>query len=1757
MRPLALALACLLAASAAQGARVLQQSATQFKWVQLALSFKGTTCAELGGADFIDGLRIAGRNDMRAALITAGITGFNVRASSRDCVDTSIPSFVKLAQTLVVLSYNGTTNLEVRNALWNAARERICTGGYNRVVWSNVADYLANKDNLVAFNNASRLNPSGNSGANQMPYVPAAGGCGTPGPSPAPSPSPKPASPSPAPASPSPAPASPSPAPASPSPAPASPSPSPEPASPSPSPVPSPSPSPAPALNCSSIPNSVEVNGTCTCGNPSFPAPVLNGTTLVACLGVSGVCPVNYVAVRTATGALVQCLAGITQCPAGPYTLFQMAGNPLRLVECRPATSACVFGIFSSPVLPDAVSNTAVGCVAPDSSCPADYPVAFRTSGSFATIQFCRKAASCATGSAYPTPGWSATGQLLACLGLASSDPATDPCPSSTTNLAINFPTEVVAVISNAATVVGCLIGGGVCYDALPDYRLGVYTPGSLPVLTQCRVSPGSNCDTFLGGVYTTEAVDGVQLQGCIASPTSACPIGYAQPTLSGGNIIKCSKTNSTITCDPLGSTPVSLVDISGTVVGCSEQVTACPTTPNYPIAEYGPLGGATVIRRCLAPGSTCAAGATIFWGAATAGALPTVQQCWPAGSSCSGIYTIPVQSGAASSTRVGCLSTSATTTRCPADWPFTYVTIGDAIDRCLATGAVSTCEAAANNAFSIPARTINAQGDALVGCIQAAAPNPSNLCPGKFPVEVRAGFALVGGVAPLACLSSSSTSCPAGNPFFFRSASGLDFCINGNPTLAGNVQRCSAGDSGTWAPYTAVNYKTPGGVLQGCSTAVTVCAAGFPVQFRDQSTGGTLTECRVAMTVECPSAVQPPTPSEPPVNPLVPYQTTVRENGVITQCLYTGGSSSCNPPLVAVYTGTNGAAGTPATCLAAGTNACPTQAPFPVYGGSTSLLVRCLIAAPAPATGCTASYAGATATAEVYAGDGSIAACVETASPCPTLLSGTTSVPTYFFRPSAVAIDYCTIVQPTTCPTTGASTPTGTAYPTTASFTAGGIAGCLVATPATCPAGFSFSLQGGTSATTAATVERCLQDDATRVTCPVGYPVPLLGATASNTLEGCVATGPRCPTTYPGFFMSGNPAQLQFCKAGTIACNSGAAPIASFTVPVQTTFSLSPVVLGCIATNSPCLDGTTATNPNSYPATGGATSPAFGATGLNFCFQGAISCAGSYADTVYNAGGTAIGCVADAAPCPDNVAGVYTAKVGLLTDSTAGAAASSRVGCIPIASGIVCPGTSFGGVSTYTTEVFNVAAGTTATNANLVACVTAANKCPAITAAAAYNYPLNMMTQLTDVDTVTLTECRPATTAGWPGSPLRSTAQLQQGLDGAAAEQTALPAVFGAPIRPDIVRTVHTNMAKNRRQPYAVSMKAGHQTAAESWGTGRAVSRIPRVPGGGTHRAGQGAFGNMCRGGHMFAPTKTWRRWHRKINLNQKRYAVASALAATGLPALVMARGHRIEQVPEVPLVVSDAAEGITKTSKALELLRALGAAPDADKAKDSKALRRGKGKMRNRRHVLRKGPLVVYGADHGISKAFRNLPGVEVAPVDALNLLQLAPGGHLGRFVIFTRSAFDRLDAIFGTAAAGSAVKKGYRLPRSVMANADVTRLINSDEVQSVVNAPKAGGARHYALKKNPLKNLGAMVKLNPAAASARRSAILLSERRAVERAARLAKVRAGQPGGAPRRSAEGKALAKRFYGQMVVDSEYQGEDYEVFDKWLGTAQ
>jgi len=307
------------------------------------------------------------------------------------------------------------------------------------------------------------------------------------------------------------------------------------------------------------------------------------------------------------------------------------------------------------------------------------------------------------------------------------------------------------------------------------------------------------------------------------------------------------------------------------------------------------------------------------------------------------------------------------------------------------------------------------------------------------------------------------------------------------------------------------------------------------------------------------------------------------------------------------------------------------------------------------------------------------------------------------------------------------------------------------------------------------------------------------------------------------------------------------------------------------------------------------------------------------------------------------------------------------------------------------------------------------------------------------------------------------------------------MPVVLTSPLRPDLVRYVHTGISKNKRQAQGVYAKAGYETAAESWGTGRAVARVPRAPGGGTHRSGQGAFGNMCRGGGMFCPTKTWRRWHRRVNVGQKRHAVATALAASTLPPLVMARGHRIGDVAELPLVVSSGAEAMQKTKQAVDLLKKVGCDEELQRVLDSKKVRAGKGKMRNRRYTMRRGPLVVYAEDNGIVRAMRNIPGVDTASVDLLNLLQLAPGGNFGRFVVYTEAAFKRLNEIYGTHKSGAPLKKGYTVPRAMMENADIARIINSTEVQSVVRA-KLEAPKGFAVKKNPLKNKMVMARLNP---------------------------------------------------------------------------
>jgi large subunit ribosomal protein L4e len=250
-----------------------------------------------------------------------------------------------------------------------------------------------------------------------------------------------------------------------------------------------------------------------------------------------------------------------------------------------------------------------------------------------------------------------------------------------------------------------------------------------------------------------------------------------------------------------------------------------------------------------------------------------------------------------------------------------------------------------------------------------------------------------------------------------------------------------------------------------------------------------------------------------------------------------------------------------------------------------------------------------------------------------------------------------------------------------------------------------------------------------------------------------------------------------------------------------------------------------------------------------------------------------------------------------------------------------------------------------------------------------------------------------------------------------------------------------------------------------------------------------------------MFAPTRIWRKWHRKINRNQRRYALVSAIAACGVPAIVQSKGHAIEEVPEFPLVVSDKIQDYVKTKQAVQFLRKVKAWNDIEKVYASQRFRAGKGKMRNRRRIQRLGPVVVYGKDGGLTKAFRNIPGIETINVEKLNLLRLAPGGHVGRFVIWTESAFRKLDELYGTWKTESSTKRNYNLPQPKMANSDLSRLLKSEEIRKSLR-PRKFTQAVKRIKKNPLKNPAVMARLNPHALILKKYARLSNEKNRVAR-------------------------------------------------------
>ena len=156
--------------------------------------------------------------------------------------------------------------------------------------------------------------------------------------------------------------------------------------------------------------------------------------------------------------------------------------------------------------------------------------------------------------------------------------------------------------------------------------------------------------------------------------------------------------------------------------------------------------------------------------------------------------------------------------------------------------------------------------------------------------------------------------------------------------------------------------------------------------------------------------------------------------------------------------------------------------------------------------------------------------------------------------------------------------------------------------------------------------------------------------------------------------------------------------------------------------------------------------------------------------------------------------------------------------------------------------------------------------------------------------------------------------------------------------------------------------------------------------------------------------PPRSEKAIYNKINKKEKRLALETAIAFTADANAVAWRGHRIGNL-ELPLVVSDDIESVSKTSELHAFLEKAGLTEELKRLYRGVKRRSGKPRMRGRAYKEPIGPLFVVTNDRGLGRAGAAIPGVRIVGVESLSVLDLAPAAVAGRLTFWTESSLDML--------------------------------------------------------------------------------------------------------------------------------------------------
>ncbi|MEK6934494.1 MAG: 50S ribosomal protein L4 [Nanoarchaeota archaeon] len=254
--------------------------------------------------------------------------------------------------------------------------------------------------------------------------------------------------------------------------------------------------------------------------------------------------------------------------------------------------------------------------------------------------------------------------------------------------------------------------------------------------------------------------------------------------------------------------------------------------------------------------------------------------------------------------------------------------------------------------------------------------------------------------------------------------------------------------------------------------------------------------------------------------------------------------------------------------------------------------------------------------------------------------------------------------------------------------------------------------------------------------------------------------------------------------------------------------------------------------------------------------------------------------------------------------------------------------------------------------------------------------------------------------------------------LQGKKVKQIDLPDQFKESIRPDLIKRAFLALQSSSRAPYGAYKEAGKR--ASSYVSkrrrkykgiyGRGASRAPRkvMTKRGTQFYYIGATVPFAVGGRRAHPPKAEKDWTKKINVNERRKAIRSALSATLNLQLIQARGHKTEKPS---FIIDSKFESTNKTKEVKNILLKLGLENELARLQ-KKTIRSGKGKSRGRKYRTKTGPLLVVSKDCPLLNSSINLPGVSVHKINELNIITLAPGTIPGRLTIFTEEAIQLLE-------------------------------------------------------------------------------------------------------------------------------------------------